>query len=123
MGKGAIYIVLAVILIAAITLLVMWLSDVAKKHAVKQKLQNLEHARLTEPWSRYLTVNKTGAITIGVRRAATIDETLQVFEGPIVMYELAADHDPIDVQLKVQEARDRAALYNHALRADREASK
>lgn len=112
MAKGAIYVVLAVLVIAAAAALIIWLTKVARDAVEQHRQRELASKRLTAGWTSYLNVGKDGAFTIGVRRAAVIDERFHVFEGPIVMHELAADHDPIDVQLKAGEANDRASLYN-----------
>lgn len=121
MGKGAIYVFFILVVIAVIIAIAIGVTRLIT-HLVKQHFENeLENKRLTTPWISYLTVNKSGAVTIGVRRSAMVNDKFHIFEGPIVLHELAADHHPIDVQLKVQDAKDRASLYN-TLAAEKEAN-
>ena len=55
-----------------------------------------------------------GSYNIGVERVGRSGNERRVFDGQIQVCELPADQHSLDVELKVNEARDRATTYNAA---------
>jgi hypothetical protein len=112
MGKGFIYVLLALIAIAVVASIVWGIMLLGIRLMQTRREARYAHLLRTTGWESYCDVAKSGAITIGVQRSAVIAGEVRVFEGPLKMFDLPADHDPVDVQVKWNVARDRASLYN-----------
>lgn len=102
-------IVLSVLILIAISYGLVRLFENVAAAAHERNRKELEQ---TTPWSHYLKIGQQGEYVIGVQRWV---EGNPPFEGPIELCRLSVDHDLLDVNVKVNEAKDRAALLNETL--------
>lgn len=112
MGKAFIYVFLVIVLVVVVIAVGWGLTRLAQRGITAAQERHRCALDAATPWSSYLIVGPTGEYLIGVHRCAIDDDAHLVFEGPHQMYTLPADHDPLDVEVKVGEAEDRAGAYN-----------
>ena len=112
MGKADIYVFLIVLGVAAVAAAGWGVVVLAQRVARARRVANRDNVDGRTHWVEYLRVGKDGGYLIGVERSAWIGHDRVVFEGPIQLFDLKPDHDPVEVRLKVGEAQDRAFLCN-----------
>lgn len=112
MEKGGIYVLLLTLGIFVAVAVAYGLLRLVVWSVAEWKRRHLEKLDRATPWTFFMQVSKGGDCVIGVRRSVLGHPP---FEGPIDMFHVAADHDPIDLQVKINEAKDRAALYNSSV--------
>lgn len=108
MGKAGIYVLLLIVVVIAVGALGYGLLWVLQKLLTGSHERHLTHLRENTPWSQYLDVSELGEYVIGVHRHAEGRTFAQV-----EMCRLPADHDQLEVKLKISEAKDRALIYNN----------
>jgi hypothetical protein len=111
MGKSAVYVVLAILVLGLLAAVTMWLVAVVRH--VTESRRNRWEARLRAetPWTAFQDVDSSG-YTIGIHRRMPYGVTPT--EEPITMCTLPLSHDALDVELKYSDAKDRAAAVNAA---------
>lgn len=112
MEKGGIYVLLLILGVVALLAAGYGLLRLGRWLLAAGQRRHLEKLDRGTPWTFFMQVSKGGDCVIGVRRSVLGHPP---FEGPIEMFRVAADHDPIDLQVKINEAKDRAALYNDSV--------
>lgn len=112
MGKGAIYVVLGILVLVALAAAVWGLSILARRGLDAWYRHRLQYLKETAQWSHYVVVTQNGGYKIGVRRAAKFRGDWKIFDGPIEMDALPPDHDPVERETMIAEAVARAVLYN-----------
>jgi hypothetical protein len=109
MGKADIYVFLIIVAIAAVIAAGYGATRLWRRLLIAAHERRRKELDRTTPWSEYLQIDQRGAYTIGIRRW---HEDYKPFEGPIEMFHLPADTTQLDLELKFNEAKDRATFMN-----------
>lgn len=103
MGRASVFVFLIVVLVTCygVAKLIQTLVRDARERHTAMLLR-------TTPWRQYLDVGERGEFIIGVQREAE-GRTFAKLE----MARYPAEHDALDIKLKINEAMDRATIYNN----------
>jgi hypothetical protein len=112
MGKADIYVFLILVAVALVVVAGWGIYRVCQQWEVEHRRKRIAELDAATGWTHYCRVGRDGGYSIGVERVAYYGDERRVFNLPIQICELPADHDPLDVELRVNVARDRASVYN-----------
>lgn len=104
MGRASVFVFLIVVLLVVAGLVKLIQTLVRDNHD-----RHIAMLLRTTPWSQFLEVGEQGEFIIGVHREAE-GHTFAKLE----MGRYPAEHDALDVKIKINEAMDRATIYNNA---------
>jgi hypothetical protein len=109
MGKADIYVFLIILAVIALIAGFYGLVRLFENMAAAAHERRRSELERTTPWSHYLKVGQQGEYVIGVQRWV---QGFKPFEGPVEICRLPHDRDLVDVNTRVNEAKDRANLLN-----------
>lgn len=107
MGKADVYVFILIVSIAAVLGAGWGISRLVRRQVAAAHERHLATLKATTPWTQFTEVADDGACIIGVHRAAEGHEWQRV-----LLARLPVETTALDIQLKVSEAKDRAAVLN-----------
>ena len=107
MGKADVYVLMLIVAIAAVLAAGWGGVRLSRRLVATAHARHIAKLETTTPWTEFTDVADDGTCIIGVHRAAENKEWRRV-----VLFQVPVAATALDIELKVSEARDRAAVLN-----------